>query len=179
MNTLTMAAAAILIAATSGTLGYGTGHSYGTASVQQKWDKATSQRATAETAQANTSRTKESTHADKITNAVDTYQAARNPAVVDAAERIARAERLQRTAEGRALQYRAMSKAGEAERDRLASHAARLDASLADGRRVVEQLRSTVVERDQQLQLLADVITVTRILLSAMSYLTSEIVAGV
>ena len=164
MNTVTMAAVAVLIAAAAGAVGYGTGHSAGAAGVQQKWDNATTQQAQAETAQVTTSRTEETAHANQITNAVDTYQTSRAPAVTDAAERIARAERLQRTAEGRALQYRAMSKAGEAERDRLANHAARLDASLADGRRVVEQLRSTVVERDQQLQLLADVIRADRAL---------------
>ena len=164
MNTLTMAAVAVLIAAAAGALGYGAGHSAGAAGVQQKWDNATTQQAKAETAQVTTSRTEETSHANQITNAVDNYQTSRAPAVADAAERIARAERLQRTAEGRAVQYRAMSKAGEAERDRLASHAARLDASLADGRRVVEQLRSTVVERDQQLQLLADVIRADRAL---------------
>ena len=164
MNTLTMAAVAVLIAAASGALGYGTGHANGAASVQQKWDRATTQQAKAETDQATTSRTKESTHADKITNAVDTYQAARAPAVADAAERIARAERLQRTAEGRAAQYLAMSQAGNTERSRLASHAARLDASLADGRRVAEQLRATVVERDEQIRLLADVIRADRAL---------------
>jgi len=167
MNALTMAAVAVLIAAGSGALGYGTGHSNGAASVQQKWDGADTKQAKAETAQATTSRTKESTHADNITAAVDTYQAAQAPAATDAAERLARAERLQRTAEGRAAQYLAMSKAGDAERDRLAGHAARLDASLADGRRVAEQLRATVVERDQQIHLLADVIRADRALADA------------
>jgi hypothetical protein len=164
MNTLTMAAVAVLIAAASGALGYGTGDSHGAARVQQQWDKASTQQAKAETKQATTTRTKESTHADQITAAVDTYQAARPAAAADAAERLARAERLQRTAEGRAAQYLAMSKAGDAERGRLADHAARLDASLADGRRVAEQLRATVVERDQQLHLLADVIRADRAL---------------
>lgn len=164
MNKLTLAAVAVLIAVVSAVLGYGLGDSHGAARVQQKWDGENTRQAQAETAQATTTRTKESNHADQITEAVDTYQAARTPAVADAAERLARAERLQRTAEGRAAQYRAMSQAGSAERDRLASHAARLDASLANGRRVAEQLRSTVVERDQQLQLLADVIRADRAL---------------
>lgn len=162
MNTLNMAAVAVLIAAVSGALGFGAGNSNGAGRVQQKWDKAIAEQAQAETAQATTARTKETSHAEKITEAVDTFQAARAPAVADAAERIARAERLQRTAEGRAAQYRAMSQAGEAERDSLASHAARLDASLADGRHVAEQLRATVVERDQQIRLLAGVIAADR-----------------
>lgn len=164
MNTLAMAAVAVLIAAGSGVLGYGTGYSHGSDSVQQRWDNVTTQQARAETKQATTTRTKETGHANKITEAVDTYQATRAPAVADAAVRIALAERLQRTAEGRAAQYRAMSQASDAERDHLASHAARLDASLADGRRVAEQLRATVVERDQQLHLLADVIRADRAL---------------
>ncbi|ATA57209.1 hypothetical protein CKY39_31270 [Variovorax boronicumulans] len=166
MNTITLAAVAVLIAAASGALGYGTGRSDGAASGQQQCDAETAKRARAEADQATTTRTKESIHADTITEAVDTYQAARAPAAADAAERVARAQRLQRTAEGRAAQYLAMSQAGDTERSRLASHAARLDASLADGRRVAEQLRATVVERDQQLRLLGDVIRADRALAS-------------
>lgn len=164
MNKITLAAVAVLIAAASVAIGYVTGRSDGAASVQQQWDADTTKQAQAETDQANTTRTKEATHADKITEAVDTYQAARTPAAADASERIARAERLQRTAEGRAAQYLAMSQAGNTERSRLASHAAQLDASLADGRRVAEQLRATVVERDQQIRLLGDVIRADRAL---------------
>ncbi len=164
MNKITLAAVAVLIAAAAGAFGYGIGHGDGSASVQQQWDRANTKQARAEAVEATTTRTKESAHADQITEAVDTYQAARTPAAADAAERIARAERLQRTAEGREAQYLAMSQAGDAERSRLAGHAAQLDASLADGRRVAEQLRATVVERDQQLRLLADVIRADRTL---------------
>lgn len=164
MTKITLAAVAVLIAAALGAIVYGIGRNDGAASVQQQWDNDKTKQAQAVADQATTTRTKESTHADKITEAVDNYQAARTPAAADAAERIARAERLQRTAEGRAAQYLAMSQAGNTERSRLASHAARLDASLADGRRVAEQLRATVVERDQQIRLLADVIRADRAL---------------
>lgn len=163
MNTLlAKLAAAVLLAATSALIGFGFGNSYGAASVQQKWDRATATEATDTTEQVITAREKESTHATQITEAVDTYQDQHADAAGDSAVRIADAERLQRTAESRAARYRDLSKASAAERDRLASHAAELDSSLAAGRIVVEKLRATVVERDQQLQLMAAVITADR-----------------
>lgn len=157
-------AAAVLIAAGSALPAYWVGDSHGAARVQQAWDNDTKSRATAALEETNTSRTKEQGHADTVTRAVDDFHAAQAPAAADGAARIAAAERLQRTAEGRAAQYLAMSKAGAAERDRLASHAARLDASLAEGRRVAEQLRAELVDRDQRIGLLADIIRADRTL---------------
>lgn len=142
--------------------GYAVGHRQGAASVQQQWDKAKASTAQAITAQVTTTREKETTHASQSTQAVDTYRAAQASADAVAAARIADAERLQRGAEGRALRYRAMSEASAAERDRLASHAAQLDASLAEGRLVAEELRATVVERDRSIELLADTIRADR-----------------
>ncbi|MBP6894333.1 MAG: hypothetical protein KBC94_07915 [Pseudacidovorax sp.] len=142
--------------------GYAVGHQQGAASVQQQWDKAKASTAQAITAQVTTTREKETTHASQSTQAVDTYRAAQASADAAAAARVADAERLQRGAEGRALRYRAMSEASAAERDRLASHAAQLDASLAEGRVVAEQLRAAVVERDGRIQLLADTIRADR-----------------
>ena len=165
MNTLlAKLAAAVLLAATSALIGFGLGNSHGAASVQQKWDRATATEAKDTTEQVTTAREKESTHATQITQAVDTYQTDHAAADDDGAARIAAAERLQRTAESRAARYRDLSKASAAERDRLASHAAELDSSLAAGRIVAEKLRATVVERDHQLQLLAAVITADRTL---------------
>ncbi|MBB4225517.1 hypothetical protein [Variovorax guangxiensis] len=157
-------AAAVLIAAGSALPAYWVGDSHGAARVQQAWDNDTKSRATAALEETNTSRTKEQGHANSLTRAVDDFHAAQAPAAADGAARIADAERLQRAAEGRAAQYLAMSKAGAAERDRLASHAARLDASLAEGRRVAEQLRADLVDRDQRIGLLADVIRADRTL---------------
>ncbi|WP_418122533.1 hypothetical protein [Variovorax sp. 160MFSha2.1] len=155
-------AAAVLIAAASALPAYWLGDSHGAARVQQAWDNDTKGRATAALEETNTSRTKEQGHANSVTRAVDDFQAAQAPAAAYGAARIADAERLQRAAEGRAAQYLAMSKAGAAERDRLASHAARLDASLAEGRRVAEQLRADLVDRDQRIGLLADIIRADR-----------------
>ncbi len=157
-------AAAVLIAASSALPSYWVGDRHGAARIQQAWDTDTKSRATAALEETNTSRTKEQGHANTVTRAVDDFRAAQAPAAADGAARIADAERLQRAAESRAAQYLAMSKAGTAERDRLASHAARLDNSLAEGRRVAEQLRADLVDRDQRIQLLADIIRADRAL---------------
>jgi hypothetical protein len=163
MKTVLLAlAAAVLIAAGAAVPAYWRGDSSGAARVQQAWDHATTTQATAAVAQSSTNRFKEQAHATNVTQAIDAFQAAQTPAAADGAARVADAQRLQRDAESRAARYRAMSTAGEAERDRLASHAARLDASLAEGRLVAEQLRAAVVDRDQRIQLLADVIGADR-----------------
>lgn len=163
-TTLIALAAAVLIAAGSALPAYWVGDGHGAARVQQAWDNDTKRQATAAFEETQTNRTKEQGHAASITQAIDDFQAVQAPAAADGATRIADAERLQRAAESRAAQYLAMSKAGAAERDRLASHAARLDSSLAEGRRVAEQLRADLVNRDQRIQLLADIIRADRTL---------------
>jgi hypothetical protein len=161
---ITLAAAAVLIAAGAALPAYRTGHQNGAATVQQRWDSENTQQAQAKTDQLTNTRSKEAGHASQITQAIDDFQGARAPAADDSAVRVADAQRLQRASESRALRFLAMSKASDAERDRLASHAARLDASLAEGRVVAEQLRATVVERDAQVRLLADIIRADRTL---------------
>jgi len=161
-STLLALAAAVLIAAGSAVPAYWRGNHDGAARVQQAWDNDNSARATAAAEQSDTNRSKEHAHANDITQATDAFQAAQAPAAADGAARLADAQRLQRDAEARAARYRAMSKASASERDRLASDAARLDASLAEGRVVAEQLRATVIDRDQRIQLLADVIAADR-----------------
>lgn len=168
MKTILLAlAAAVVIAAGAAVPAYWRGDSNGAARVQQAWDHATTTQAAAAVEQSGTNRSKEQAHANNVTQAIDAFQAAQAPAAADGAVRIADAQRLQRDAESRAARYRALSTAGEAERGRLASHAARLDASLAEGRLVAEQLRSAVVDRDQRIQLLADVIGADRSLFGA------------
>lgn len=53
--------------------------------------------------------------------------------------------------EQRASIYKHQAEAGNTQCTSLASHAARLDSSLEEGRRLVEELRSTVRLRDSQL----------------------------
>lgn len=163
MNTLLIRlAAAVLIAACAAVPAYWAGDRNGAARVQQAWDKDAATQASEAVDQADATRNKEQAHATSITQAVDHFHAAQEPAIVDSAARIADAQRLQRDAEARAARYRSMSKASDAERDRLASHAARLDSSLAEGRLVAAQLRADLVDRDQRIQLLADVIRADR-----------------
>ncbi len=50
--------------------------------------------------------------------------------------------------------YRSLAEAGPAQCRSVASRAAQLDTSLEQGRRVVEELRSTLEQRDSQLRLL-------------------------
>ena len=54
----------------------------------------------------------------------------------------------------RAELYKRKAEGSEAERGSLASHAAELDRSLEEGRRVVKDLRTTVEQRDTEIRLL-------------------------
>ncbi|MDN4591261.1 hypothetical protein DBA29_22525 [Xenophilus aerolatus] len=164
---LITAAAGVLVAAASAASGFWAGDTYGAGRVQQAWDKDKTTRAQATTTQVITNSEKASAHASQSTTAVDRFVTAQAPAAADAAARIADARRLQRDADRRADRYRAMSKASEAERDRLASYAAGLDASLAEGRLLAEELRATLVDRDNRIRLLADTIRADRILCGA------------
>ena len=58
-----------------------------------------------------------------------------------------------RDSERRAAHYRALAETGTDQCRSLASHTAQLDASLVEGRSVVEELRSTLELRDSQLRL--------------------------
>jgi len=60
-----------------------------------------------------------------------------------------------RESETRAGIYSRQAQGGTAEQERLASHAARLDASLVEGKAVAAELRHTVELRDEQLKMLA------------------------
>lgn len=66
----------------------------------------------------------------------------------------------------RAGVYRELAEGSTAERERLASHAAELDRSLEEGRRVVQELRETVGLRDNQLRQLGKQIMADRALLN-------------
>ena len=55
-------------------------------------------------------------------------------------------------AEQRASRYQRLAKGGAVEQANLASHAARLDRSLEEGRRMVAELSATLRQRDEQLR---------------------------
>ena len=61
-----------------------------------------------------------------------------------------------RNSENRAATYRHMSKSGAAESAALAAHAAELDRTLEEGRRLVAELRETLGQRDKELTQLGE-----------------------
>lgn len=71
-----------------------------------------------------------------------------------------------RNSEDRATVYQRMSEAGTAERSDLASHAAELDRALEEGRLLVGELRSTLVQREQQLRLVGEQLLADRRLIN-------------
>ena len=71
-----------------------------------------------------------------------------------------------RSSEARAGIYQRQAQAGPAQCRDLASHAARLDASLEEGRSLVWELRTTLGLRDQQIRLLGTQLLNDRQLLS-------------
>ena len=72
-----------------------------------------------------------------------------------------------RQSEIRAGVYQRQAEGGAAECTRLAGHAARLDSTIEDGRRVVRELRETLGLHDSQLVELGNQIKADRILLDA------------
>ena len=69
--------------------------------------------------------------------------------------------------ESRAAAYQRQAEAGTAEARSLASHAAQLDASLVEGKRVAAELAATVRLRDEQLILLGSQIKADRAILES------------
>ena len=70
-----------------------------------------------------------------------------------------------RHSDTRAGVYKRQAEGGAVERSRLASHAAKLDRTLEEGRQLVAELRATVGLRDKQLESLAAQIRADRALL--------------
>lgn len=69
-----------------------------------------------------------------------------------------------RDSKSRAGVYQRQAQGGAAERDRLARHAAELDRTLEEGRRLVAELRATLGLRDEQVKSLAAQIRADRAL---------------
>ena len=75
--------------------------------------------------------------------------------IADARSRADAAERVRDQADTRAAGYRRRAEAGEASCRVLADSASKLDRSLAEGRRVAEELRGVIGERDSQVEFLS------------------------
>ena len=66
------------------------------------------------------------------------------------------------SSEQRAAEYQRAAQGSTSQRDDLASHAAKLDRTLEEGRGLVQELGATVRQRDKQLNLLGDQILADR-----------------
>ena len=145
-------AAALLIG--SGTYVYLCGKDDGKEVVQKKWDAEKKLYDTAIAGlkdhygmleAANRTKTEELTH--------DLAEAQKNHDVAIANAQSDFDKRLLKS-QARADYYKRMSEGGSLECRNLASHAAELDRSLEEGRRVVKDLRTTVEQRDTEIKLL-------------------------
>ena len=138
----------------------------GAASVQAKWDEETVRRdlITEQLKSKNEKLTQENKDlAGKITTNLENANAihAKTVATLHAEY----AGRL-RKSEARSGIYREQAEGGTAECQRLASHATELDRSLEEGRSVVQELRTALGFRDEQLRQLGHQILADRALLN-------------
>lgn len=138
----------------------------GAASVQRQWDQAKAAQQAAVTQLQLDYAGKEAVHKQqlaKITEALHQTKTQHDQAL--AAVRADYARRLQ-SSEARAGVYQRQAAAGPAQCRDLASHAARLDASLEAGRSLVWELRATLGQRDEQVKLLGTQLLNDRILIN-------------
>lgn len=141
---------------------YSLGSSSGEASVQKKWDD----QKIADLREANRLKDENALKEAKHRTEVDDLQKELRDAKSSHESELARidaeyADRL-RKSEGRAAIYQRQAEGGAAQCRSLASHAARLDASLEEGRQLVEELRATLGLRDRQLIQLGEQIKADR-----------------
>jgi cell division protein FtsB len=138
----------------------------GAASVQSRWDTETARRDLI-TEQLKSKNEKLSQENKDLTAGIATNLENANVAhaKVIAGVRAEYTDRL-RKSEARSGIYREQAEGGATQCRRLASHATELDRSLEEGRSVVQELRTTVGLRDQQLEQLGRQILADRALLN-------------
>lgn len=145
---------------------YAWAYNRGAASVQTQWDRAREAQQVAATKLQLEYAGKEAVHRqnlERVTDALNQANTKHEQALV--ALRADFARRLQ-SSEARAGVYQRQAEAGPAQCRDLASHAARLDQSLEEGRSLVWELRATLGQRDQQIRLLGTQLLNDRQLLS-------------
>lgn len=145
---------------------YSWAYNRGAASVQTQWDRAKAAQQAAATQLQLDYAGKEAEHRSQMAQVTkDLNQAHTQHEQALAALRADYARRLQ-SSEARAGVYQRQAEAGPAQCRDLASHAARLDASLEAGRSLVWELRATLGQREQQIRLLGTQLLNDRQLLS-------------
>lgn len=142
------------------------GNNYGKATINNKWSEAKVNQANQATIQSENIREVEREHASKSTEVADNAQISKTQYDADIAAAQSGADDRVRQSEARANKYLAMSKASAIEQDHLAKYAARLDASLTEGRQLVTELRATLAERERTIHNLSQQIDADRKLMN-------------
>lgn len=138
------------------------GYRKGAANIQQQWDRERATLLAAALKVEQDNRAKETAHKvqtsaleAKLREAEAQYEEALATVRSDYGDWL-------RTSNERAARYRLWSEASTSERDRLADHAAKLDASLAEGREVVAEFRVALGQCQRDLKALGEQITLDR-----------------
>lgn len=145
---------------------YASGSAHGASVVQAQWDKR--QRADDQAIQALKDEYDSKEEAHRTKNRIITHELAeaQKSYEVALAEQRAEYDRRLQLSSNRAAIYQRQAESGAAQCRSLASHAARLDQTLEEGRSLVRELRDTLGLRDRQLILLGQQILNDRVLLN-------------
>lgn len=145
---------------------YDAGSTYGASVVQGKWDEQSRQDALEIKRLEAVIEQKEVEHRAENTRITHELAEAQKTHEVALAEQRAEYDRRLQLSSNRAAIYQRQAESGAAQCRSLASHAARLDQTLEEGRSLVRELRDTLGLRDRQLILLGQQILNDRVLLN-------------
>ena len=147
-----------------GVFGYGChrGHISGAASIQAKWDADKAAAREAQDLLVQQLAKEEATHAERQNQVAQELVHVRDTAARDLAVQRAVYEQRLLQSSRRGEIYRSQAEAGSAACSDLASHAAKLDRALEQGRDLVGELRESLGLRDRQVVLLGEQIMTDR-----------------
>ena len=145
---------------------YNSGSKYGASVVQAKWDSAKEQDRQKIDDLKQEYDDKEEAHRTENRMITHELAEAQKSYEVALAEQRAEYDRRLQLSSNRAAIYQRQAESGAAQCRSLASHAARLDQTLEEGRSLVRELRDTLGLRDRQLILLGQQILNDRVLLN-------------
>lgn len=143
---------------------HSSGSKAGAAKVQTKWDKEKLENAKLREELRNAAASKEFIHQQVSQGIVDGLAEANQKYVGSLAALDAQYTQRLRNSEQRAAYYQHLSTAGTTEQNYLAGHAAQLDRSLEEGGRLVQELTTTLRQRDAQVVALGQQILTDRAL---------------
>jgi len=138
------------------------GNKYGRAIINSEWSDEKVTQSNEATNQSETNRGIEQQHTAASHEVSDNAQVSQEKYKRDITNVLLGADVRVRESEARADKYRAMSKASQAEQQRLADYAAGLDSSLTEGRQLAQELRATLEQRDRTIQILKQQIDADR-----------------